>query len=78
MILIYTTNQCPYCTVAKKYFDKHGISYRELNVENDEEALADMIRKTGQMSVPVIEINGSMVIGFDRGHIDDLLGIIVE
>ncbi len=78
MILIYTTNRCPYCTVAKEYFDKQGVVYSELNVEEDDEALADMIRKTGQMSVPVIEINGSMVVGFDRDHINDLLNTVVE
>jgi glutaredoxin-like YruB-family protein len=75
MVTVYTTTYCPYCKIAKSYFDKHHISYREVNVEYDDEALADMVRKSGQMSVPVIDVDGAIVVGFDRSHLANLLGI---
>ncbi len=73
MIKIYSTTHCPYCKMAKDYFDKNKVEYKDYNVEADEEALADMVKKSGQMGVPVIDINGTIIVGFDRGAIDQVL-----
>lgn len=73
MITIYSTTHCPYCKMAKEYFDQHKVAYTDINVETDEAAAADMIRKSGQMGVPVIDIDGTIIVGFDRGAIDEAL-----
>ncbi|OGE83014.1 MAG: NrdH-redoxin [Candidatus Colwellbacteria bacterium RIFCSPLOWO2_01_FULL_48_10] len=74
MITIYTTPSCVYCKVAKEYFKKEGLEYKEVDVVLDEAAREDMIKKSGQMGVPVIEINGKIVIGFNKREIDQALG----
>ncbi|MEK7542929.1 MAG: glutaredoxin domain-containing protein [Patescibacteria group bacterium] len=74
-ITIYTTTSCVYCKMAKEFFKSNNIAYKEINVENDLDAQQEMIKKSGQMGVPVIEINGSIVVGFDKGYVEKLLGI---
>jgi glutaredoxin-like YruB-family protein len=73
MVKIYSTTYCPYCKMAKEYFAKKGVSFQDFNVEDDEEALAEMVRKSGQMGVPVIDIDGTIIVGFDRQAIDEAL-----
>jgi glutaredoxin-like YruB-family protein len=73
MVIIYTTTHCPYCKMAKDYFAEHNIAFREINVEADDEAAAEMIRKSGQMGVPVIEVNQTVIVGFDRTAIERAL-----
>lgn len=72
---IYTTPWCAYCKMAKEYFKKNNITYTEHDVADDSAKRQEMIDKTHQMGVPVIIIDGQIVIGFDRGKIDQLLGI---
>lgn len=74
-VIVYSTPTCPWCGVAKRYLDGKGIAYTEVNVAADHQAAMDMVRKTGQQGVPVIEIDGEFVIGFDRAQIDALLGL---
>jgi glutaredoxin len=59
--------------MAKDYFAEHNIAFREINVEADDEAAAEMIRKSGQMGVPVIEVNRTVIVGFDRAAIERAL-----
>ncbi len=73
MVKIYTTSSCPYCEMAKEYFKKHDISYKEYNVESDEEAQKEMISKSNQMGVPVIDIDGEIIVGFNRPEIERVL-----
>lgn len=75
MITIYSTTHCPYCKMAKEYLSQHNIEFKDVNVEEDDEAASEMIRKSGQMGVPVIDIDGTIIVGFDRGAIDDVLKI---
>lgn len=75
MVKIYTTPTCVYCKMAKEYFKKNNIEYQELDVARDAKARDEMIQKSHQMGVPVIEINGEIVVGFDRGHLAKLLEI---
>jgi len=72
-VKIYTTPTCAYCKIAKEYFKKSNIEYEEYNVAEDAEKRQDMFEKTGQMGVPVIEIDGQVVIGFDKSKVEELL-----
>lgn len=65
-VTIYTTSVCPYCQMAKEFFKENKVEYKEVNVEKDHKAAEEMIKKSGQMGVPVIDINGQIIIGFDR------------
>lgn len=72
-ITIYSTPSCVYCKMAKAYFAQNNFPFEEKDVASDLPAREEMIRKSGQLGVPVIDIDGSIVIGFDKGHIADLL-----
>ncbi|KKT28617.1 MAG: hypothetical protein UW43_C0004G0019 [Candidatus Yanofskybacteria bacterium GW2011_GWA1_44_21] len=72
-ILIYTTPTCHFCHMAKEYFKSKGIKYEEVDLAKNPERGQEVIQKSGQFGVPVIEINGKIVIGFDRPKIDEYL-----
>ena len=59
--------------MAKAYFDKLGVKYKDVDVEKDMSAAKEAVEKSGQMGVPVIDIDGTIIIGFDRPRIDTLL-----
>jgi glutaredoxin-like YruB-family protein len=72
-VIIYTTSFCPYCQAAKEYLTKKGVAYEEKNVEIDLKAQEEMIEKSGQLGVPVIDIDGKIIIGFSPEEIDKAL-----
>ena len=72
-VTIYSTPTCGFCHMAKEYFKSKDITYDEFDVTMDHEKAQEMVNKSGQMGVPVIEINGKIVVGFDRPRIDALL-----
>ncbi|MDE2041345.1 MAG: glutaredoxin family protein [Patescibacteria group bacterium] len=74
-VTIYSTPTCVYCNMAKTFFKANGINYTEHNVASDLSKRKEMIDKTGQMGVPVIEANGEVVIGFDESKLRSVLGI---
>ena len=74
-VTIYSTPWCVYCKMAKKFFDDHNIKYEAYDVATDVKSRDEMIQKTGQMGVPVIDIDGKIVIGFDQPKLKELLGI---
>ncbi|HRH22375.1 MAG TPA: glutaredoxin domain-containing protein [Candidatus Paceibacterota bacterium] len=74
-VLIYSTPTCTYCTMAKDFFKKNNITYTEFNVASDALRRKEMVEKSGQMGVPVIDIDGQVVVGFDKGTVADLLGV---
>jgi glutaredoxin-like YruB-family protein len=74
-VLVFTTPTCPWCNRAKAYLRTRGVPFREVDVSRDPAAARDMVRRTGQMGVPVIEIDGRPVVGFDQARIDHLLGL---
>lgn len=74
-VLIYTTPSCPYCQAAKRFLRERGVPYRDIDVSRDQRAAMEMVRKSGQMGVPVLDIGGRIVIGFDRAKINALLGM---
>ncbi len=72
-VLIYSTPTCPYCKRAKEYLSRKGIPYTDINVAADREKAKEMIQKSGQMGVPVIIIDGEIVVGFNQAQLDKLL-----
>ena len=74
-VKIYTTPSCVYCRMSKDFFQQNSIQYQELNVATDAVARDEMIKKSGQFGVPVIDIDGELVIGFDRARLSELLGV---
>lgn len=74
-VTIYTTPTCGYCHMAKEFFKEHGVTYKEINVASDMEAQQDMIKKSGQMGVPVIDIDGTIVVGYSPDKLSALLGL---
>ncbi len=72
-VTIYSTPTCGYCHMAKEYFKSRDVKYEEHDVSVDREAAQEMVNKSGQMGVPVIEINGKIIVGFDRPNIDHAL-----
>ena len=72
-VVIYSTPTCPYCKRAKEYFSRKGVSYTDIDVAQDREKAKEMTQKSGQMSVPVIIIDGEIVVGFDQAQLDKLL-----
>lgn len=75
MVKVFSTPVCPYCTSLKDFLKEHNIDFKEINVAEDEKGRKEMIEKSGQMGVPVIEIEGQIVIGFDKERISQLLNI---
>ena len=65
-VVIYTTNVCPYCEMTKRFFKEHNVKYTEVNVQTDPKAAREMVEKSGQLGVPVIEIDGQIIVGFNR------------
>ena len=73
MVKIYSTQTCPYCVMAKDYFKQKNVAYEEFDVSADEKAREEMLNKSHQMGVPVIDINGIIIVGFNRMEIDKAL-----
>lgn len=74
-VKVYSTPTCPYCHMAKKFLGDNNIPFEDLDVASDKAARDDMIRKSGQMGVPVIEIDGDIMVGFDQGALKEKLGL---
>jgi glutaredoxin-like YruB-family protein len=74
-VIVFSTPTCTYCTAAKKYFREKGIKFKDVDVSRDMAAARDMVRRSGQQGVPVIDIGGKIVVGFDRTKINKYLGI---
>jgi glutaredoxin-like YruB-family protein len=75
-VIVYTTPSCPWCQAVKRYLEERGIPYAEVDVSSDYQAAMEMVQKSGQMGVPVVEIDGEIVVGFDRERIDALVGLL--
>lgn len=74
-VTVFTTPTCSWCTTLKTYLNEHQVSYREVNVASDTAQAEAMVRKSGQQGVPQTEINGQMIVGFDKARINQLLDI---
>jgi len=72
-IKIYTTEACPYCGMAKEFLKKNKIDFQNIDVSDDTEAAQEMIERSGQTGVPVIEIDGKIIVGFNEPEIKKAL-----
>jgi len=75
MVTIYTTATCVYCKKAKEFFTKNNVSFTEVNVLEDLAARKVMVDKSGQLGVPVIDVDGEIVVGFNEAKLKELLKI---
>lgn len=73
-IIVYSTPTCPYCIMVKEYFLEKGVEFKDVNVAADQQAAAEMVEKSGQMGVPVIDVSGKIIVGFRP----DVLGKLVS
>ena len=72
-VKVYSTPTCPWCTVAKNYLTSRHIAFEDVDVSRNREAALEMVQKSGQRGVPVIDINGNIVVGFNQDEIDRML-----
>jgi glutaredoxin-like YruB-family protein len=74
-VTVYTTPTCPWCTTVKNYLRQNRIAYHEVDVSRDQRAAEELVGKSGQQGVPQTEIDGTIVVGYDKKRLDDLLEI---
>lgn len=74
-VIVYTTPLCPWCQAVKSFLRANNIEFEEIDVSKDEKKAQEMILKSGQMGVPVIEIDGKIVVGFNKPLLEELLGL---
>ncbi|MCA9301654.1 NrdH-redoxin [Candidatus Nomurabacteria bacterium] len=72
-VIVYSTSWCGYCHQAMAYFDSIGVKYKQIDVEEDRAAAEEMVKKSHQMGVPVIEIGKEVIVGYNRPKIDAAL-----
>lgn len=74
-VTVYSTQYCVYCKLAKEYFTKHNIAFQEFDVGTDLAKREEMVKKSGQMGVPVIDVDGEVIVGFNKPKLAGLLNI---
>jgi len=70
-IKVYSTPSCPYCVTLKEFLKEHNFDFEDIDVSSNQEAAEEMMRKSGQMGVPVVDIDGEIIVGFDKGNISN-------
>lgn len=73
MVIVYSTPSCPYCSMAKDYLRSKNVPFEDIDVSRNQAAAMEMIRKSGQSGVPVIDFNGEIIVGFDRARLEKLV-----
>lgn len=74
-VTVYTTPTCGYCRQVKLFLTENGVEYKEVDVSTDDAAAEDIVRRTNQYSVPVVDVDGTLVVGFDGPRLKVLLHI---
>jgi glutaredoxin-like YruB-family protein len=74
-VLVYSTPTCPWCTKVKDYLDSKDVPYEHYDVSQDRDKAMEMVKKSGQQGVPVLDIEGEIVVGFDQNKINEILGL---
>lgn len=75
-IKVYSTPTCPYCTMLKEFLKRHNIEFEEIDVAANREAAVEMIVKSGQIGVPVVDIDGTIIVGYNEAAIRERLNSI--
>lgn len=73
VVKVYSTPTCPYCTMTKNFLRENGVKFEDVDVSRDKSAAVEMVEKSGQMGVPVLDINGEMIVGFNQDAIKKAL-----
>ena len=74
-VIVYSTQACPFCTMAKDFLKEHNVDFVGKDVNQDKETLKEMMEKSGQTGVPVIDIDGKIIVGFNEPVIKEALGL---
>jgi len=74
-VKVYSTPTCPACKQTKEFLHENKIEFQEINVADDQKALQEMVEKSGHMAVPVIDIDGEIILGFDKSKLQKALKI---
>ena len=74
-VIVYSTPTCPFCIRAKQYLNDMNVSFENIDVSTDQVKADEMVKKSGQMGVPVIDIEGDIIVGFDKDRIKKSLGL---
>ncbi|MBI3495306.1 glutaredoxin family protein [Candidatus Berkelbacteria bacterium] len=74
-VILYGTSTCGFCRKARAFFDENHVEYTDIDVGEDQKAAEEIIKRSGQMGVPVIDIDGQLVLGFDKPRLAELLGV---
>ncbi len=74
-VLVYSTPTCPYCIRTKQFLRDNNIVFEDIDVSVNQTAAEEIVRKSGQMGVPVLDINGQIIVGFDKEKIKTVLGL---
>lgn len=74
-VKVYSTPTCPWCTKAKEYLKSKNVDFDDIDVSKDPNAATEMIKKSGQRGVPVLDINGNIIVGFDQKAIDKFINL---
>ena len=72
-VKVYSTSSCPWCVKVKDFLKEKGVKFEDINVGADRKAAEEMVKKSGQMGVPVTEINGKIIVGYDKEAIEKAL-----
>jgi glutaredoxin-like YruB-family protein len=75
IVKVYSTPTCPYCVRAKQFLKENAVSFSDIDVSSDQDAAQEMIKRSGQMGVPVIDVDGDLIVGFDKEKIKRALGL---
>ncbi|HEX9058846.1 MAG TPA: glutaredoxin domain-containing protein [Clostridia bacterium] len=73
-VTVYSTASCPWCHKVKDYLEFKEVKFKDIDVSADRNAAAEMIQKSGQRGVPVVDIDGHIIVGFNKDEIDKLIG----
>ncbi len=74
-VLVYSTPTCPYCIRAKQFLKDNNIAFEDIDVSVNQTTAEEIVRKSGQMGVPVLDIDGQIIVGFDKERIKAALGL---
>ena len=74
-VKVYSTTTCPYCIRTKQFLKENSVEFEDIDVSTNQQAAQEMIEKSGQMGVPVLDINGEIVVGFDKDKVSQLIGL---
>ena len=77
-VIIYTTPECAYCKIAKEFLKQNNVAYEEKDVSVDDAAREEMIAKSNQLGVPMIDMDGKIIVGFDKEKLSELLKLVTR